>query len=185
MAAYRESIDGVSWMSDQTKGRAREKLSKYQLKIGYPDKWRDYSQLEIREDDALGNELRAGRFEYERRAARVGQPVERAEWEMTPQTVNAYYERSKNEIVFPAAILQPPFFDPNVDDATNYGAIGAVIGHEISHGFDDQGSKFDGEGLMRSWWTEQDRASFDALGTKLVQQFDVMNRSRAARSTGA
>jgi len=172
MAAYRESIDGVSWMSDQTKGRAREKLSKYQLKIGYPDKWRDYSQLEIREDDALGNELRAGRFEYERRAARVGQPVERAEWEMTPQTVNAYYERSKNEIVFPAAILQPPFFDPNVDDATNYGAIGAVIGHEISHGFDDQGSKFDGEGLMRSWWTEQDRASFDALGTKLVQQFD-------------
>jgi len=122
--------------------------------------------------DALGNDLRAGRFDYEREAARVGQPVDRAEWQMTPQTVNAYYEKTRNEIVFPAAILQPPFFDPNVDDATNYGGIGAVIGHEISHGFDDQGSKFDGDGLLHSWWTEQDRAAFDALTAKLVQQFD-------------
>jgi putative endopeptidase len=171
MAAYRESIDGLSWMSEATRQRAREKLAKYTLKIGYPEKWRDYSKLLIRGEDAIGNELRAGRFEYEREAARVGQPVDRAEWEMTPQTVNAYYEKSRNEIVFPAAILQPPFFDPNVDDATNYGAIGAVIGHEISHGFDDQGSKFDGDGLLQSWWIEQDRAAFDALGAKLVRQF--------------
>jgi len=172
IAAYRESIDGLGWMTDPTKQRAREKLGKYTLKIGYPEKWRDYSKLQISESDALGNELRAGRFEYEREAARMGQPVDRAEWEMTPQTVNAYYQKTRNEIVFPAAVLQPPFFDPSVDDATNYGAIGAVIGHEISHGFDDQGSKFDGDGLLRSWWTEQDRAAFDALGAKLVQQFE-------------
>jgi putative endopeptidase len=171
MAAYRESIDGLSWMSEPTRQRAREKLAKYTLKIGYPEKWRDYSKLLIRDADAIGNELRAGRFDYEREAARVGQPVDRAEWEMTPQTVNAYYDKSRNEIVFPAAILQPPYFDPNADDATNYGAIGAVIGHEISHGFDDQGSKFDGDGLLHSWWTEQDRAAFDALGAKLVRQF--------------
>jgi putative endopeptidase len=172
MAAYRESIDGLTWMSESTRQRAREKLAKYTLKIGYPEKWRDYSKLLIRDQDAIGNELRAGRFEYEREAARVGQPVDRAEWEMTPQTVNAYYEKTRNEIVFPAAILQPPFFDPTVDDATNYGAIGAVIGHEISHGFDDQGSKFDGDGMLNSWWTAQDRAAFDALAAKLVQQFD-------------
>ena len=172
IAAYRESIDGLTWMTDATKQRAREKLAKYTLKIGYPDQWRDYSKLQVIEGDALGNDLRAGRFEYERQVARIGQPVDRAEWEMTPQTVNAYYQRSRNEIVFPAAILQPPLFDPKVDDASNYGAIGAVIGHEISHGFDDQGSKFDGDGLLQSWWTEQDRSAFDALGARLVQQFD-------------
>lgn len=172
IAVYRESIDGLSWMTEETKQRAREKLAKYTLKIGYPDKWRDYSKLQIVEGDALGNDLRAGRFEYEREASRIGQPVDRGEWEMTPQTVNAYYEKSRNEIVFPAAILQPPFFDPNVDDASNYGAIGAVIGHEISHGFDDQGSKFDGDGMLHSWWTEKDRAAFDALGARLVHQFD-------------
>jgi putative endopeptidase len=171
IAAYRESIDALTWMTDATKQRAREKLAKYALKIGYPDKWRDYSKLQIIEGDALGNDLRAGRFEYERQAARVGQPVDRGEWEMNPQTVNAYYQRSRNEIVFPAAILQPPFFDPAVDDAANYGAIGAIIGHEISHGFDDQGSKFDGDGVLHSWWTDQDRAAFDALGARLVQQF--------------
>jgi len=172
MAAYRESIDGLAWMTAATRQRAREKLAKYGLKIGYPDKWRDYSRLQVLESDALGNDLRAGRFDYERDAVRVGQPVDRAEWQMTPQTVNAYYDKTRNEIVFPAAILQAPFFDPNVDDAANYGGIGAVIGHEISHGFDDQGSKFDGDGLLASWWTEQDRAAFDALGAKLVQQFD-------------
>jgi putative endopeptidase len=171
IGAYRDSIGGLTWMSDATRQHAREKLAKYTLKIGYPDKWRDYSKLQILPADALGNEIRSGRFEYEREAARVGQPVDRAEWEMTPQTVNAYYQKSRNEIVFPAAILQPPFFDPNVDDAANYGAIGAVIGHEISHGFDDQGSKFDGDGMLHSWWTEQDRAAFDALGARLVQQF--------------
>jgi putative endopeptidase len=171
IAAYRESIDGLTWMTDATKQRAREKLGKYTLKIGYPDRWRDYSKLQVVEGDALGNDLRAGRFEYERQAVRIGQPVDRGEWEMTPQTVNAYYQRSRNEIVFPAAILQPPMFDPGVDDAANYGAIGAVIGHEISHGFDDQGSKFDGDGLLRSWWTEQDRSAFDALAARLAQQF--------------
>ncbi|HEX4585591.1 MAG TPA: M13 family metallopeptidase [Burkholderiaceae bacterium] len=171
MAAYRESIDGLTWMTEATRQKAREKLAKYTLKIGYPDKWRDYSRLQILQSDPVGNELRAGRFEYEREAARVGQAVDRAEWEITPQTVNAYYEKTRNEIVFPAAILQPPFFDPRVDDATNYGAIGAVIGHEISHGFDDQGSKFDGDGVLHSWWGAQDRAAFDALTGKLVQQF--------------
>jgi putative endopeptidase len=172
MAAYRESIDGLPWMTAATRQRAREKLAKYTLKIGYPDKWRDYSRLQVLETDAFGNDLRAGRFEFEREAARVGQPVDRAEWEMTPQTVNAYYDKTRNEIVFPAAILQPPFFDPNVDDAANYGGIGAVIGHEISHGFDDQGSKFDGDGLLANWWTEQDRSAFDALGARLVRQFE-------------
>jgi putative endopeptidase len=172
VAAYRESIDGLAWMSEPTRQRARGKLSKYTLKIGYPDRWRDYSGLEVREDDAAGNDLRAGRFEYERQAVRLGQPVDRGEWEMNPQTVNAYYEKTRNEIVFPAAILQPPFFDPAVDDATNYGAIGAVIGHEISHGFDDQGSKFDGDGALHSWWNDQDRAAFDALGARLVAQYE-------------
>jgi putative endopeptidase len=172
IAAYRDSIDALTWMTPATRQRAREKLARYTLKIGYPDRWRDYSRLEIRDGDALGNDLRAGRFEHEREAARIGKPVDRAEWKMNPQTVNAYYEKTRNEIVFPAAILQPPFFDPNVDDAANYGGIGAVIGHEISHGFDDQGSKFDGDGALRSWWTEQDRTAFDALGARLARQFD-------------
>jgi putative endopeptidase len=172
MAAYRESIGALSWMTEATRQRAREKLARYGLKIGYPDRWRDYSKLQIRDGDAFGNDLRAGRFEHEREAARIGGPVDRDEWSMTPQTVNAYYDRTRNEIVFPAAILQSPFFDPGVDDAANYGAIGAVIGHEISHGFDDQGSKFDGDGALRSWWTEQDRAAFDALTAKLVLQYE-------------
>jgi putative endopeptidase len=143
------------------------------LKIGYPDRWRDYSGLQARAGDAFGNRARAGRFEWQRLAMRAGKPVDRTEWGMTPQTVNAYYNPSSNEIVFPAAILEPPFFDVGADDAANYGAIGAVIGHEISHGFDDQGSKFDGEGRLRDWWTDADRKAFEAVGEKLVAQYET------------
>ncbi len=172
MAAYGSSIDGLTWMTPATKAAAKVKLSKYTLKIGYPDKWRDYSALEARAGDAFGNRARSGRFEWQRIAARAGKPVDRAEWGMTPQTVNAYYNPSLNEIVFPAAILQPPFFDVTADDAVNYGAIGAIIGHEISHGFDDQGSKFDGDGKLRNWWTDADRKAFEAIGAKLVAQYE-------------
>ena len=171
LAAYGESIDGLTWMSDVTKQRAKQKLAKYVAKIGYPDQWRDYSKLEVRAGDALGNAMRAGRFEYERQAARADKPVDRSEWGMTPQKVNAYYNPSFNEIVFPAAILEPPLFDMNADDAVNYGAIGAIIGHEISHGFDDQGSQFDGDGRLNNWWTAADRKAFDALGARLVAQY--------------
>jgi putative endopeptidase len=173
LSAYGQSIDALSWMSPETKVRAKDKLGKYMTKIGYPEKWRDYTALEVRMGDAFGNAARAGRFEYERHALRAGKPVDRTEWGMTPQTVNAYYNPSFNEIVFPAAILEPPFFDMSADDAVNYGAIGAVIGHEISHGFDDQGSQFDGEGKLNNWWTEADRKAFDALGEKLVAQYSA------------
>ncbi len=172
MAAYRDSIDGLSWMSADTKAQAREKLAKYGTKIGYPDKWRDYSKLEIVEGDPIGNARRARKFEYERRVARINDKVDRTEWHMTPQTVNAYYSPQANEIVFPAAILQPPFFDMKADDAANYGAIGAVIGHEISHGFDDQGSQFDGTGRLRNWWSAEDRKAFEKLGARLVAQYE-------------
>jgi len=172
LAAYRESIDQLSWMDAQTKAAAQQKLAKYLVKIGYPDVWRDYSLLEARTGDALGNRMRAGRFEWERVARRVGQPVDRNEWGMTPQTVNAYYNATMNEIVFPAAILQPPFFDMAADDALNYGAIGGVIGHEISHGFDDEGSKFDGDGALRNWWTDADRKAFEMIGQRLVAQYE-------------
>ncbi|MDN3922081.1 M13 family metallopeptidase [Roseateles violae] len=171
LAAYGESIDGLAWMSPETKAQAKDKLSKYMSKIGYPDVWRDYSKLEVKAGDAAGNRGRSSRFEWARIAQRAGKPVDRAEWEMTPQTVNAYYNPPLNEIVFPAAILQPPFFDMAADDAANYGAIGAVIGHEISHGFDDQGSQFDGDGKLRNWWTEADRKAFDAIGAQLVAQY--------------
>ncbi len=172
MTAYRESIDGLTWMSAETKAKAREKLSKYVTKIGYPDKWRDYSKLAIVDGDPVGNAKRARRFEYERRVARINDKVDRAEWHMTPQTVNAYYNPASNEIAFPAGILQPPFFDMRADDAVNYGAIGAVIGHEISHGFDDQGSQYDGDGKLQSWWSENDRKAFEALGARLIAQYE-------------
>ncbi|KMN30138.1 peptidase M13 [Chromobacterium sp. LK1] len=173
MKAYAQSIDTLSWMSPATKKAAQDKLSKYMLKIGYPNKWRDYGGLEIKRDDLAGNIKRGSIFEYRRMLARLGKPVDREEWGMTPQTVNAYYNPSLNEIVFPAAILQPPFFDAKADDAVNYGGIGAVIGHEISHGFDDQGSQFDGDGNMRNWWTAEDRARFDQLTGKLVAQYNA------------
>jgi putative endopeptidase len=171
LAAYGESIDGLSWMGPQTKKEAKVKLAKYMPKIGYPDQWRDYAKLQVRDGDAFGNAARAARFEWERIAAKAGRPVDRGEWYIRPQTVNAYYSASLNEIVFPAAILEPPFFDMQADDAANYGAIGAIIGHEISHGFDDSGSQYDGDGRLRNWWTEADRKAFAALGEKLVAQY--------------
>jgi putative endopeptidase len=173
MKAYAQSIDGLTWMSPTTKAAAHEKLSKYGVKIGYPDKWRDYSTLEVGAGDAVGNVDRARAFEFARQIVRVGRPVDRGEWGMTPQTVNAYYRASANEIVFPAAILQPPFFNVQADDAVNYGAIGAVIGHEISHGFDDRGSQFDGDGRLRNWWTPEDRKAFDAITGRLAAQYDA------------
>ena len=172
LAAFRASIAGLAWMSPQTQALAQDKLSKYTIKIGYPDHWRDDSGWPVLAGDALGNVQRAARFEWQRLAAKAGRPVDRSEWGMTPQTVNAYYNPSLNEIVFPAAILQPPFFDMAADDASNYGAIGAVIGHEISHGFDDQGSQFDGDGVLCNWWTDADRQAFDAVTTRLVAQYE-------------
>jgi putative endopeptidase len=173
LKAYSTSIDGLTWMSPATKVEAHAKLAKYGIKVGYPDVWRDYTGLEVKAGDALGNSLRATEFEYHRQAVRNGKPVDRTEWGMTPQTVNAYYDPTKNEIVFPAAILQPPFFDMKADDAVNYGGIGAVIGHEISHGFDDQGSQYDGDGKLRNWWTADDRKAFEAITSKLDAQFSA------------
>lgn len=173
MEAFADSLDGLTWMSPETKKQAKIKLSKYLVKIGYPEKWRDYSKLEIIDGDAVGNTFRASRFEHERIAARVGAKVDRSEWSMSPQTVNAYYNSSTNEISFPAVTLQPPFFNMKADDAVNYGAIGALIGHEISHGFDDEGSQYDGDGRLNNWWSEADRAAFKAAGEKLAAQFDA------------
>ncbi|UCG71750.1 MAG: M13 family metallopeptidase [Chromatiales bacterium] len=169
--AFGQAIDELDWMSAATRKAARDKLSKFNYKIGYPDKWRDYSTLEIRPNDLVGNVQRARAFEHDRQVAKLGKPVDRSEWGMTPQTVNAYYRPTSNEVVFPAAILQPPFFDPSADDAVNYGAIGAVIGHEFSHGFDDQGRKFDGDGRLRDWWTEADAAEYEARAGGLVNQY--------------
>ncbi|WP_047244057.1 M13 family metallopeptidase [Chromobacterium subtsugae] len=173
MQAYRQSIDGLSWMSPATKQAAQVKLSKYMLKIAYPDHWRDYSGLQLQAGDLVGNVKRANRFEYQWQLSHLGKPVDRTEWGMTPQTVNAYYNPSQNEIVFPAAILQPPFFNAQADDAANYGGIGAVIGHEISHGFDDQGSQYDADGNLRDWWTAEDKARFHELTNKLVAQYEA------------
>ena len=172
LAAYRDSISGSDWLSPPTKAQALAKLAAFQAKIGYPEKWRDYSALRITSDDLVGNVLRAAAFEQQRQLAKLGKPVDRAEWHMTPQTVNAYYNPEMNEIVFPAAILQPPFFNMAADDAANYGGIGAVIGHEISHGFDDQGSQYDGQGNLHDWWTPEDRARFAAKTKKLVTQYN-------------
>jgi putative endopeptidase len=173
MKTYSTSIDGLTWMSAATKVQAHAKLAKYGIKIGYPDRWRDYGALEVKAGDPVGNAVRASQFEYHRNAVRNTKPVDRTEWGMTPQTVNAYYDPSKNEIVFPAAILQPPFFDMKADDASNYGAIGAIIGHEISHGFDDQGSQFDGDGKLRNWWTPEDRKAFEAITARLDAQYSA------------
>jgi putative endopeptidase len=166
-------IDRADWMSAQTKAQAHEKLAKFTVKIGFPTKWRDYSTLEIRPDDLYGDVERGVAHSWRRDVARLDQPVDRLEWGMTPQTVNAYYSSTMNEIVFPAAILQPPFFDPNADPAVNYGAIGAVIGHEITHGFDDEGRKSDGEGRLREWWTPADAAKFEAAAEKLGAQYGI------------
>jgi len=172
LKAFERSIHELTWMTDATKKQALIKLAKITPKIGYPIKWRDYSQLEIKRDDLVGNMTRAAGFEHRRMLEKLGKPVDRAEWHMTPQTVNAYYNPGLNEIVFPAAILQPPFFDAEADDAVNYGGIGAVIGHEISHAFDDQGSKYDGDGNLKNWWTEADQAAFEKLTSRLVAQYE-------------
>lgn len=172
LQAYENSIGDLTWMTDETKKKALQKLHKITPKIGYPTKWRDYSALEIKPDDLIGNIIRSAKHEHQRMIDKLGKPVDKAEWGMTPQTVNAYYNPTKNEIVFPAAILQPPFFTADADDAVNYGGIGAVIGHEISHGFDDQGSKYDGDGNLENWWTDDDRKAFEALTGKLVSQFE-------------
>jgi putative endopeptidase len=174
-AAMKARIENLQWMGPDTKAKALEKLSKFGVKIGYPSKWRDYSALKIVEGDLAGNAERAGKFEWAYDVNRIGKPVDKGEWGMTPQTVNAYYTSTKNEIVFPAAILQPPFFDPNADPAVNYGGIGAVIGHEITHGFDDQGRKSDGNGVLRDWWTADDAAKFEAQATKLGAQYESIN----------
>ena len=173
LKAYDEEIGTLAWMSPETQAAAKRKLAKFTPKIGYPNKWRDYSSLEIKPDDLVGNALRGSIFDYDREVAKFGKPIDREEWGMTPQTVNAYYNPEMNEIVFPAAILQPPFFDPAADDAVNYGGIGAVIGHEISHGFDDQGSKYDGDGNLNQWWTDADQAKFEALGNALAAQYEA------------
>jgi predicted metalloendopeptidase len=172
LKAYDADIRTISWMTEATRQKALEKLHKFTPHVGYTDEWRDYSKLAIRRDDLLGNIKRSNTFEWRYRLNRLDQPVDRNEWNMTPPTVNAYYTQSLNSIFFPAAILQPPFFDPNADDAVNYGGIGAVIGHEISHGFDDQGSKYDGDGNLISWWTDEDRKNFDARTAALGAQFD-------------
>lgn len=172
--AYRQSIEGLAWMTPATRERALEKLRKFTPKIGYPVRWRDYSALAIAADDLLANVQAAGEFEFQRELRKIGAPIDRDEWFMTPQTVNAYYNPGFNEIVFPAAILQYPFFDAGRDAAANYGAIGAVIGHEIGHGFDDQGSRFDGDGRLHDWWTEEDRAAFEARTASLIAQYDAL-----------
>jgi putative endopeptidase len=172
LKAYEADIQTLDWMGPATRAKALEKIHQFTPKIGYPTKWRDYSALHVAADDPVGNAQRATVFEWNRDVARINKSVDKTEWGMTPSTINAYYNPSFNEIVFPAAILQPPFFDPTADDAVNYGAIGAVIGHEISHGFDDQGSKYDGKGVFQDWWTKEDRANFDARTAALVKQYD-------------
>jgi predicted metalloendopeptidase len=173
LAAFKVGIEGLEWMSPATRAEAQAKLASFVVKIGYPERWRDYSDLQVSSDDAVGNFRNARKFQSAEIRARLGKPVERWRMNMTPQTVNASYNSSNNEITFPAGILQPPFFDPTADDAVNYGAIGAVIGHEISHGFDDQGRKSDGKGNLRDWWTEADAAAFEARATRLGAQYEA------------
>ncbi len=174
LQAYRQSIEKLDWMGPDTRQRALEKLEKFTPKIGYPVSWRDYSGLRIDPADLMANVRAARAFEFGRQLNKIGKPIDRDEWFMTPQTVNAYYNPGMNEIVFPAAILQDPFFDPERDDAANYGAIGAVIGHEIGHGFDDQGSKYDGDGRLTDWWSAQDRQAFEARTRSLIEQYNAL-----------
>ncbi|WP_031551634.1 M13 family metallopeptidase [Parvularcula oceani] len=169
--AFRGRLETLEWMGEETREEARAKLDAFTTKIGYPDEWTDYSDLDVVRGDAIGNKKRADRFAYEEMISKLGGPIDEGEWFMTPQTVNAYYSPNRNEIVFPAAILQAPFFDPNADPAVNYGGIGAVIGHEIGHGFDDQGRKSDGTGMLRDWWTEEDAARFDERTASLGEQY--------------
>jgi putative endopeptidase len=179
--AYSIGIDSLEWMTPATKARAKDKLTKFTVKIGYPERYRDYATVTVKRDDLVGNVMRTRQWAYEDMLAQYGKPVDKVRWVMTPQTVNAYYLSTNNEIVFPAAILQPPFFDPNVDDAVNYGAIGAVIGHEIGHGFDDQGRKSDGAGNLSDWWTADDAKAFEERATRLGAQFEVLEPFEGAK----
>ncbi|CCH77325.1 putative peptidase [Nostocoides japonicum T1-X7] len=181
--AFRRDFETLDWMSPETRKEALAKLERFVPKIGHPQEWRDYSALVVDPSDLVGTVRRASAFELDRNLAKLGGPVDRSEWFMTPQTVNAYYNPGLNEIVFPAAILQPPFFDVEADDAVNYGSIGAVIGHEIGHGFDDQGSRYDGDGNLRDWWTAEDRERFDARSQALIAQFDTQEPIEAPGHT--
>ena len=172
LAAYRQSISRLDWMTDETKQRAYEKLDTFRPKIGYPEKFRDYSALRVRPDDLMGNVAAASAFETDRQLDKIGSPVDRDEWFMLPQTVNAYYNPGTNEICFPAGILQKPFFSPDAEPAENYGGIGAVIGHEIGHGFDDQGAQYDGQGNLNDWWTADDKAAFEVKSQALIEQYN-------------
>jgi putative endopeptidase len=174
LEAYRQSIEKLEWMGPDTRRRALDKLEKFTPKIGYPVRWRDYSSMQVGPTDLMANVRAAHAFEFQRQLNKIGKPIDRDEWLMTPQTVNAYYNPGMNEIVFPAAILQDPFFDPERDDAANYGAIGAVIGHEIGHGFDDQGSKYDGDGKLTDWWSAADREAFEARTGSLIEQYNAL-----------
>jgi putative endopeptidase len=185
LRAYQQSIAKLDWMSDPTKQAAQEKLAKVAVKIGYPQQWRDYSTLHFAPDDLLGNVMRAQQFEYQRQINKLGKPIDRSEWQMTPQTINAYYNPELNEIVFPAAILQAPFFNAQADDAANYGGIGAVIGHEISHGFDDQGSQYDGDGNLHDWWSKQDHGKFSSKTLALVSQYSAYEPVPGHKVNGA
>jgi endothelin-converting enzyme len=171
LKAFDGSIDELEWMSTATRVEAKKKLAKITVKVGYPDKWRDYGKLDVRSDDLVGNLMRASEFEHQRHVARIGKPVDKGEWLMTPQTVNAYYSPLTNEITFPAALLRWPLFDADADPAVNYGGIGSGIGHEISHAFDDSGRQYDGDGNLRDWWTADDRAKFKQRADALVKQF--------------
>jgi putative endopeptidase len=173
-AAFREGIDKLEWMGPETKKEAQAKLAAFRPKVGYPSKWRDYSKVEVKPDDLVGNVLRARMAESLYQVGKAGKPLDPEEWGLTPQTVNAYYNPVRNEIVFPAAILQPPFFDPGADDAVNYGGIGAVIGHEMGHGFDDQGRRYDAKGTLRDWWTAKDSEEFMRRARGLVAQYSAM-----------
>jgi putative endopeptidase len=175
LVALSVRIKNLQWMSPETKINALEKLAMFNVKIGYPSKWLDYSMLDIKEGDLVGNLARGAQFEWAREIGYLGKEIDKEEWGMTPQTVNAYYSPDLNEIVFPAAILQPPFFNPNADPAVNYGGIGGVIGHEITHGFDDQGRKVDGLGMLRDWWTEEDAAKFEEQAARLGAQYEAVD----------
>ena len=192
LAAFKQGIDKLDWMSPETKQEAQSKLAKFTPKIGYPDAWRDYGTVNIDKGDLAGNVTRAAQFEYQRNIDKLGKPIDRGEWGMTPQTLNAYYNPELNEIVFPAAILQPPYFDADADDAVNYGGIGAVIGHEISHGFDDEGAQYDGDGNLRDWWTKDDHEKFAVKTKALVAEiqrsnsvagYHINGSSRSARTS--
>ena len=185
MAVYAESLATLDWMGDDTRHEALAKLRAIQPKIGYPEKWRSYEGLTVRRDDLAGNVMRGRQFNHAFWIAKLGQPVDRAEWDTPPQIVNAFYNATRNEIVFPAGILQPPFFDAGADDAANYGGIGTVIGHEISHAFDDEGSRYDGAGVLRNWWTAADRERFEARTKRMVQQYDAYSPIEGYHVNGA